>query len=168
MNGVDKETYLKVLERAISFIAYKPRSQKEVSDRLDKYFDTLYVEDSLRSSLRTEILNELVEIKLLDDYQFARTYVLDRTSSRKAPSKQTISTFLYKKGVSRDAIDAALADISKDYEATSLDTVIEKKMKILRKYDAKTAKTKLIQYLLGKGYSLGSIYGAIDTKFNLK
>lgn len=104
----------------------------------------------------------------MDDYKFARTYVQDRVSSKKAPSKQTITTFLYKKGVPRDAIDAALLDISKDYESISIETVIEKKMKILRKYDSKKAKTKLIQYLLGKGYSMGSIYGAIDTKFNLK
>lgn len=132
----------KILGKILNFLSYRPRSEKEVVDRLKKY----QVEVGEISNL----LAKLRSLGYLDDLAFAKWFVASRRSS-KPRSTRHLSSELYAKGIGRDIIAEVLADKSAD--KTALIELIAKKRGV--------EQGKLIAFLLRRGFSYEDVKSAL-------
>ena len=133
----------KVWDKTLRFVMTRPRSLKEVKD----YFRRKQVD----ASLHQVILEKMIKLELLDDQKFAKWWVMQRLEF-KNKSKKDITFELRQKGIDTNTIKNILNDSEID-EAKIAKELINKKSYKWQKYDEKTKKQKISQYLAGKGFS---------------
>ena len=85
--------------RALRLISFRPRSEFELRHNFEQKHVPVEVQDN--------VLDRLRELELVDDCAFARTWVENRLTFRPRSSR-ILRVELRKKGVAREAIDAAL------------------------------------------------------------
>lgn len=130
----------KIFAKIINYLSYRPRSTKEVSDRLIKY---------LGKDNQTQIpplITRLTELGYLDDLKFATWFVESRRSHRPR-SRRQLTFELLKKGIARPIIDQVLGPLTDDNLA--IRQLIAKKPNLDRQH--------LIAYLARKGFSYSLI-----------
>ncbi|HEY43062.1 MAG TPA: regulatory protein RecX [Anaerolineae bacterium] len=94
--------------RALRLISRRPRSEFELRRNFEQRQVPLEVQDNILLRLR--------ETDLVDDWSFARAWVENRLAFRPRSSR-TLKDELRKKGVPRDAIEAALQDYDDEQAA---------------------------------------------------
>jgi regulatory protein len=104
---LDKDLYEKALQKALHFIAFQPRSEKEMRAKLAKY--------GFEEGVIERVLNELIEKRYLDDARFARDWVESRSQS-KPRSRRFYLYELKNKGISETAIQQAIETAPEDAE----------------------------------------------------
>lgn len=104
---LDKDLYEKALQKALHFIAFQPRSEKEIRAKLAKY--------GFKEGVIERVLNELIEKRYLDDARFARDWVESRSQS-KPRSRRFYLYELKNKGISETAIQQAIETAPEDAE----------------------------------------------------
>ena len=104
---LDRDHYEKALQKALHFIAYQPRSEKEIRARLTKC--------GFEEGVIERVLTELVEKKYLDDARFAQDWVESRSQS-KPRSRRFYMYELKNKGISEAAIQNAIETAPEDAE----------------------------------------------------
>jgi regulatory protein len=127
---------------AIQFIAYRPRSEREVRDRLRKrdYSDTAI-----------EIaIEKVLGWGYLDDQSFAKLWVENRKEHRPR-GERLLAQELRQKGVDRDVIASVLADTDLNEHAAALE-LARKRLPRLASLDEQTRERRLSQYLARRGY----------------
>lgn len=92
-------------QRALNFISYRPRSEKEVRQNLHKH-DT-------PDEVITEVLERLRKSGLVNDLQFAQTWVENRSAFRPR-GQRALTIELRRKGIADEAIEAALRDLDEE------------------------------------------------------
>jgi regulatory protein len=101
------------MDRALNFLGYRARSEKEVRDRLGRYG---YGEETVEG-----VIERLKELGYLDDEDFAR-FVAREEARRYGPRR--VSAELRKRGVdaelARDVVDEEFAGRSERQEARSI------------------------------------------------
>jgi len=167
-NEINDNLYEPVLNKIINFIAYASRSHSEVENRLNKYLYKKELSEEDADEIKTRIKHTLEDLKLLDDEQYARSYVEGRIRSGKPLSKRKISEFLFKKGISRELTEEVLKLFTEEIELVAINELIDKKLVTLRVGNSRKNRQKLISYLLNKGFSPHLVYPAVDTKTNLQ
>jgi regulatory protein len=137
-------------QRALNFISYRPRSEAEVRKNLQKH-DT--PEDVI-----TEVLERLRRGRLVDDLQFAQTWVENRSTFRPR-GRRALAFELRRKGIADTAIDEALRDLDEDnlaYQAA---------LKQSRKYaglEWQTYRKKMSAFLARRGFNYGVVKPVIE------
>jgi regulatory protein len=97
-----QDEYEKAKESALRFISYRPRSMAEVRQNLrGKGVDDTIIE---------QVVNRLAELELLDDAAFAR-YWVEQRETFKPRSPLALRQELQQKGLERQVIDEALAEL---------------------------------------------------------
>ena len=96
---LDEDQREVALQRALRFIAYQPRSEKEVTDKLT----TVGINEAIIDS----VMQELKEKNYLDDQRFAQDWIESRCAS-KPRSYRFYSYELKRKGISEEKINQAL------------------------------------------------------------
>lgn len=139
--------FSKAYNRAINYLAIRPRSSKEIRDYLwrKKY----------APEIAERVMERLDQKGYLQDQQFAKAWVQSR-SLTKPMSRRRLSQELSQKGIKNDAQADALASFD---EESSLRQIIEKKGKLAR---YKNDKQKFIQYLARQGFSFDLIQLCLD------
>ena len=92
-------------QRALNFISYRPRSEAEVHKNLQKH--------ATPEEVITEVLARLQRSGLVDDLQFAQTWVENRSAFRPR-GRRALAIELRQKGLADEAIDEALRDLDED------------------------------------------------------
>ena len=92
-------------QRALNFISYRPRSEAEVRQNLQKH-DT-------PEEIITEVINRLRRSGLVNDLQFAQTWIENRSAFRPR-GRRALGMELRQKGIAREAIDQALHDLDEE------------------------------------------------------
>jgi regulatory protein len=160
------EIYEKVYFKMLNFISYRIRSEKEITDRLEKYLSKYhYLKDEVED-IRSNTLSKLEESGYLDDSEFASFYIRSLISSKKPVSKIKIFQFLLKKGISKDNINNAIEELPSDFLLQNAIRDGEKKLRIsksMSKSDKYVLRRKLSDYLYRKGYPSDVIHSAIDS-----
>ena len=124
-------------------------------------FDSVYI-----SLLKTNIIlsdqneerdrqiTELKTLGLLNDLEYAKSYIKEKTYGTKPISKRFIETFLLKKGVGRGTIEEAFTEVlfNNDSEKEAAQRLLDKKIKALHNLPSKEIKQRVTRYLLGKGF----------------
>jgi regulatory protein len=96
---LDEDQREKALQRALHFIAYRPRSEKEVTDKLAALdYDEAIID---------VVMQELNEKNYLNDQRFAQDWIESRCAS-KPRSHRYYSYELKKKGIPEEKINQAL------------------------------------------------------------
>ena len=96
-----EEEFLKVYDKTLRFLSFRPRSKKEIKD----YFYKKNVGDETQKM----IIKKLERLKFLDDKQFALWWVEQRITFRPS-GKRFLEYELRKKGINKEIIDEVLKD----------------------------------------------------------
>ncbi len=144
------DTLEKAKLRALGLISYRPRSVKEVQDRLRKAGAEADTIESVVSALKSA--------GLLDDEAFSKSWVESRF--RASPrTKRMIPWELKHKGVSSENIEAALEEANDDDAAYR---AAQKRWPRLQSLDPRERKRKLSEYLARNGFGYETIEGVIE------
>lgn len=125
----------KVFARIINYLSYRPRSVKEVQDRLNQYLGKGALD------LKTHLMAKLTKLGYLNDQKFASWFVESRRAHRPR-SRRQLAHELFLKGLPRELIEQVINDLSDDHLALS--RLIAKKSGLDRPH--------LLAYLIRKGF----------------
>jgi len=143
---IKEDEFIKFYDRALKFLSYRPRSEKEIKDWFKKKMVGIETQKLIEKKLR--------QYNYLNDEEFARWWIEQRTTFRPSGAR-LIALELRQKGVSKDLI-AKLLDsyLAKDTEHEMAKRVVEKKMKSLRHlHKPVEIKQKLTAVLARRGFS---------------
>lgn len=138
------ENEYSVRSAALKYRSYRPRSRKEMTDYLHKKnFD----EKSISGALEY-----LESINLINDEEFARTLCRDKMHL-KPVGKQVMRQIMFKKGIHNTTSQKIIDEFySADIESELAFKEASKKMKRLSSLPLVTAKRRLFDHLLRRGY----------------
>jgi len=157
-------------EKAFELLSYRPRAEKEIRFRLERYFrrflkrrkfDLAEYQAKVDEAIE-KVLSGLKKGKMVDDRRFVAWW-LDQRVRFRPRSKREITTELLKKGVRMDLILTGLEKAGFDEEAAAK-KLIEKKLRLSSLPAQGKAKKKLIEYLWRKGFSYSMVKKLIDEK----
>lgn len=154
----NQKYYIK--ERAYRYLSRRMHSSYELKIKLlQKNYDKKLIE---------EVLNELKEKKLINDKEFAGSYIDERLRKKKIGIVK-IRAELMKKGINRQIIDELLNGFeTNDEMKENILLIAEKKLNQLksRNLDNKQIKQKLFSFLISKGYDFDLIQETINKIFS--
>ncbi len=144
-----KEATLKLMQ----YCAYRDRSQKEVEDKL--------IEMRMIPAAREEIIIKLMQENFLNEERFARSFVRGKFRIKKW-GRHKIKQELKLKDISSPVIRLAMTEINEsDYKST-LYSMAEKKLPLIKETNPFKKKKKLYDFLSSKGYESHLILEVID------
>jgi regulatory protein len=139
-NDLEDRMYMK----ALNYLSYRPRSTKEVHDKLYKY--------GLRDkAVIKRVVSRLQANGHLDDESFARWFTESRSTHRPRSARH-LAAELSQKGVDRDVINMVVRAENNDEGA--IQQLIAKKSSLSRE--------KLIAYLARRGFTFDLIRRELD------
>lgn len=140
-----KDSFTKLLqERAVGYISYSPRTEKQVRIYLDKYCKKYNLEN-FDIDL---IIKKLKDFKYLNDEAFAELFVRSRIKN-KPRSKYVLKSELLSKGIDKEIAEKTLEDINLDDYEILKELYLKKFGESIIKFDDK----KKIAFLQRKGFS---------------
>jgi regulatory protein len=143
------EAFSRARKIALNFISYRPRSSKEIVNKLSH--------KGFSSELANQVVHHLREVNLVSDLEFARMLVRDKLRG-KPMGKAMIRRKLLEKGISFQIIERVLKEyISEEDEQQAATRLAAKKLKLSRSrfagLDSVKQQKRLIDYLLSRGFS---------------
>jgi len=155
------DDFEKFYKAAIRYLSFRPRSEKELRDYLKRKTENL--KPKIDESIIKRIIDSLVRDHFLNDEEFARMWIRERTLI-KPKAIRVIKMELKQKGISREIIDSAMNNdeglmINDLANAVQL---AEKKLRTIHdQTDKYKVKEKLGRYLAGKGFDWDTIKAAL-------
>jgi len=140
----------KIYNNALAYAVLRPRSTWEMEQYLQR--------KKCSPPLSKKILNKLSIIDLLNDENFARSWVASRRLL-KPMSRRRLLQELRAKRVSDDAAEKALAEDTSDEQAVLIELVARKRKQTRYQDDQ-----KLMQYLAGQGFNYSDIKGVLSAE----
>ncbi|MEM8861574.1 MAG: RecX family transcriptional regulator [Chloroflexota bacterium] len=137
-------------EIALRLITNRPRSKKEVLDRMR--------EKEVDESVRERVIDRMEELDLLDDEAFAR-YWIDQRARFKPRGIPLLRQELQQKGVDRQIINDLLQELDNSAAVTQ---AAEKKARSLYHYPEDQFRKKLTGFLQRRGFHYGEIRETVD------
>ena len=131
------------MERAGRMLALRPRTEKEIRDRL--------TEAEFSSELVEETIVRLLELQLLDDHAFALQWIEER-ALRKGLGPRALTAELGRKGIDRSVAEAAVAESGLDEVTHATEQASRNVRKVIR-FPLREQAAKLQQMLIRKGFS---------------
>ncbi len=140
------------VKKGVSYVfgllAKRPYAEREIRTKL--------YQKGYSSETAQKIIETIKEYKLIDDSDYAKTYV----DSNKTKSKREIEFNLSQKGIDKHIIQNAVNDIENDDEMAKIDIITAKYMK--NKPKTSENLQKLFRYLQGKGFEFELIKNKIS------
>lgn len=160
--------FQKVYDKALRFLSYRPRSEKEIKD----YF----YKKGVGEETQKLVLKKLKKTGLLDDKEFALWWIEQRMTFRPS-GKRLLEQELRKKGINREIIEEILEEIFKkeretqgaiagrlypSFELKLALKVAKKKLPTYRKLPFLEFRQKMTSFLARRGFSWEVIKEVID------
>lgn len=157
------DPYVFAYNKAIKFLSYRSRSEKEVRDNLKKKLrDGSYFEPEIIE----RVVEKLKQQRFINDDEFAKMWIESRNRS-KPISLRLLSIELKRKGISQDIIDANIVERGDENE-TDLQLakkIVEMKIERMKHLETGDIYRKLGSLLARRGFSWQIIRRAIDDGF---
>ncbi len=152
LNNMNNETlYYECYNKVLKYIDKKIRSEKEISNYIDK----------IGSNYKCEIIEKLKEINLINDENYAKAYISDKIYlSTDGPIK--IKQDLLKYDIDESIIEESISKIDYNIVYEKCKKLIIKKIKANTKYSSYMLNQKIISDLLNKGYELSMIKSILE------
>lgn len=145
----EAENISKCLDKAYRFLSFRPRSEKEMREKLGERFE----EDTVFAAI-----TKLKKYNYINDADFARMWVSSRSSGRSA---KALAFELKRKGIERSIIDDALVEIDSEVEFKSAIDLVRAKSKYF-KLEKVEAYPKIGGFLARRGYNYDIIKRVIS------
>lgn len=142
----------KIYARVLRFATLRQRSQKEIED----WFKRKKVDISTAK----KVFNRLKKLDLVNDREFAKWWIQQRTTFR-SHSRKLLSYELRQKGVEQEIIAQVLKTAEVPSETELAKTALRKKFKSLSSLTQKQLQ-KVYGFLARRGFSWGVIKQAVD------
>jgi regulatory protein len=144
----------KAKQYSLKLLSYKGRSEKELEERLKK--------KGIKGDVISSTILYLKNIGLVNDMSLAETLKREALT-RKMLSYFGARNFMLRRGIPKSIIDSVLSrDDNTDIENAI--KLVDKKLRILGTYPADTAKRRLYNLLVRRGYSSGTIMKVLKEK----
>ncbi|MDL2224634.1 recombination regulator RecX [Eubacteriales bacterium OttesenSCG-928-M02] len=138
------------MDRALHYIGYRMRTEKELSDYLaKKEYDSGEID---------EVLTRLKEYGYVDDMAFCREYILQRIAQRPV-GKRKLEYDLIKKGIPKETIQACMLEYDPKEEQNQCNALAQRLL--ARKGTDKKAIQSVQRTLVGRGFSYDICKNAI-------
>lgn len=155
---IDETTFEKILaaekresayQQALNFVSYRPRSSKEVLDKLAR--------KSFDRDVALQVVDLLKDQHYLNDIEFARMYVRDRLKG-KPMGRSLLRKKLMEKGLSFQISDRVLKEyLTDEDEEAAAKALLTRKLRAsaarFSKLDTLTRQKRLMEYLVQRGFS---------------
>jgi len=159
---MDNPYYERLVNAALRFVSYRPRSEKEFTDFLSKKLNTWKVSGDV---LIKKVIERMRELGYVDDRVFAAWW-RDQRTDFKPKGKRFIALELARKGISREIIEDVLSEEKGEErsfdELAGARKVIEKKLVIWSQKPLIEQKKKMYTFLAQRGFSSDTIRKIID------
>jgi regulatory protein len=142
---IKKAEFQKTLDKLFKFAMIRPRSEKEIKDRLYR--------KKVPDVIHKDLFLKLKYFELLDDVKFAKWWVETRQSYQ-PKSKRILINELKIKGINQNIIDDILSENIIDEEKIAKEMLI-KRENHWKAIDAHKLKQKMLEYLIRKGFDFG-------------
>jgi regulatory protein len=149
-----EEQYVQAKQRALDYLAHKPRTEEEVRRKLRR-------EDAPEPVIE-DVVSRLYELSYLDDEAYATEYVRNRFSSKQYGPVR-IRRELVERGIDRHLADRAVTQLFEDEDPVAAAREhAEKRWARLSDDDPRRRKQKLYRYLRRRGFTSDTIYPILD------
>jgi len=145
------DNFEKFYNKALEFLSYRPRSEKEVRDKLKT--------KKVESSTIDKIIAKLKEKKFLNDEEFAKMFSENRLKFRPR-SLRLIKLELKRKGIVSEIINNL--QLTDDSDLESAKKLVEKRIGRVKELPKQVIYEKLGRYLASKGFNWDTIKKSID------
>lgn len=133
--------------QAIRLLSFRPRSRRELEDRLTrKGYEAPAVEQAI---------SRLAEYGYIDDAEFAQYWIENRAQHRPR-GKRMLASELRSKGVPQDVVDQALDDSELDEFGDAL-RLAEHRSRQLADLEPQVRRRRLISFLQRRGFNWGVV-----------
>jgi len=140
--------------KSLRFLSYRSRSEKEVTDKLLKI--------KAPEEIVKTIIQKLKDYKFLDDFEFAKMFVRERSLLKNKPAR-VIKFELKQKGISEEIIEEVLIDSrEEEKDLDKAKEIIQRKIARYKGLDRFKKKEKLSHFLASRGFDYDTIKEAID------
>ena len=153
------DDFEKYLNKALHFLSFRPRSEKEIRDKL--------LSNKAPEEIVERVITSLKEHKFLNDEDFARWFIEQRLRFR-PKSLNFIKLELKQKGIDSEIIDEAISSLNKDEDSAlqndleSAKKLVEKKFDKYKHLSKQETYQKLGAYLARRGFDWNTIKRSID------
>lgn len=151
----------RTMNRAVKLLAAKPRSVRELRERLlEKPWTNEKIVDT--------VIGRLKEYKYLDDEQFARDLAVSKLRQR-PQGKRKLEHAMSQKKLDKPVVERAIADAFEKLPETELiDLAIEKRLRIKGRPATRDELKKFYDHLLRQGFSYDLVRVKLDEKIKLR
>ena len=132
-----------------NYCAYQERCHQEVRQKLQ---DMHMIPEAI-----DQIIGHLIQHNYLNEERFSKAYVIGKLR-QKHWGKNRLTLELKKRDVSKNNINAALAEIDEQEYNEIFETLVEKRMDQLKEPNKLKLKKKLVEYLLYRGWESFLVY----------
>jgi regulatory protein len=134
----------------------RARTRKELGDKL--------AAKGVPAEIAGRLLDRFEEVGLVDDGDFARTWVEQRQSAEgggKGLARRALAQELRRKGVDDETARAALDELDPADEEQAARELVRRKLRSLSRVDDQTATRRLVGMLARKGYGSGLAFSVV-------
>lgn len=142
----------RALSAALAFLAYRPRSEREVRDRLRQKG---YPPEAIAAAVE-----KLQGWRYLDDADFARRWVENR-ETHQPRGRRLLEQELRRKGIDRDTARETVEDAGIDERAAALELARDR-LRRLSGGDPATNRRRLADFLARRGYGWDVVRPTLD------
>jgi regulatory protein len=146
----------KAVDKALAFLTSRPRSIREVRDRLK--------EKEIPPATIDAVMTRLEGWGYIGDEGFAR-YWIENRSANQPRGKRLLRQELWRKGVERETVDQVLEEAELNEAGAALG-LARKRLGQLRALDEQTQRRRLAAFLQRRGYDWPTVKGALDALFS--
>ncbi len=146
----------KIVQKGITLISYRPRSRKELENRLNEFID----KRKLSRSLLPKGIERLTELGYINDESFAQ-WIVDSYKGKKAKGGSFLKKKLREEGIESSIIEAVVPT-DKDEEMQAARALVDKKWLIWSQFSSEKQKRRIQDYLVRRGYSFDIVYRLVD------
>lgn len=149
------DDYQKFYDKALRFLSFRPRSEKEVKDNL--------VKKKAPQEIINQIISKLKEQKFVNDEEFTEWWIEQR-STFKPRSARLVRFELLRKGISKELIDSVSEDseVKTTSDLEQAKQLVAKKIPKLEKFSKEEQYQKLLRHLSSRGFDYSTSKEAID------
>ena len=144
---IDKTIY----DKLSNFCAYQERCAEDVKQKLHKLKES---KDNY-----TEYITRLKEENFLNEERYVKAFVAGH--EKKKWGKTKIKAALSGKRIDSSLIKIYLDDMDEENYDEQIKTIAEKKWSTIKAKSPRDKKTKLLRFLLSKGYEMGKAINAM-------
>lgn len=133
-------------DRAVNLLTYKPRSVKELRERLLE-------KDWTNAAIVEEVIKKLEGYGYLNDAQFAKSFAASKIR-QKPVGKRVLQQKLSQRKLDKETVSEAIAKILEETpEEEIIDRAVEKRIRLKGRPQERDDVKKFYDYLLRQGFS---------------